>query len=222
MRIELPSGTEGELVVPPVQATRGLVVAPDIMGLRPLFDELCERLSTDHGWATCAVEPFPGQEQLDLAGRMDAVAGLEDARVLGDLQAAADVVADRADVERIGVLGFCMGGMYTLKAAGTGRFDRAVSFYGMIRLPENWRGPAQQEPLEYVTREGACPVLAILGGHDQYTPPDDIEALRGSGGHITVRVYDDAEHGFVHDPNRPAHRPHDAADAWDWAVQFLA
>ena len=38
-------------------ADAGLVVHPDIMGIRPLFDDLCRRLSS-HGFAVCAPEPF--------------------------------------------------------------------------------------------------------------------------------------------------------------------
>ena len=44
-----------------------------------------------------------------------------------------------------------------------------------------------------------------------------LEALEN----VTVVRYPDAEHGFVHDPDRPAHRPDDAADAWRRAVAFL-
>jgi carboxymethylenebutenolidase len=36
-----------------------------------------------------------------------------------------------------------------------------------------------------------------------------------------VLRYEGAEHGFVHDPGRPTHRPDDAADAWDKALAFL-
>ena len=61
MRIELPSGTAAELAMPESEPTRGLALAPDIMGLRPLFDDLCARLAADHGWAVCAPEPFPGR-----------------------------------------------------------------------------------------------------------------------------------------------------------------
>ena len=46
MRIELPSGTAAELVHPPSgPAGRGLVVIPDVMGMRPLFDDLVARLA---------------------------------------------------------------------------------------------------------------------------------------------------------------------------------
>ena len=45
-----------------------------------------------------------------------------------------------------------------------------------------------------------------------HTPPGDVDALEAVG--VIVARYPEAEHGFVHDPARPAHRPDDgAADA---------
>ena len=216
MRIELPSGTPAELATPDGEARRSLVIAPDIGGLRPLFDDLVARLSTEHRWAVCAVEPFPGRESMTLEERFEALPSLDDERFLGDLVAG----ADHLGVPPTAVLGFCMGGMYALKAAGTGRFDKAVSFYGMIRVPEQWRGPAQGEPLEAVRRPAASPVLAIIGTADQWTPPADVDDLEAAG--ATVVRYEGAEHGFVHDPSRPAHRPDDARDAWRRVADFLA
>jgi carboxymethylenebutenolidase len=194
---------------------RGLVIAPDIMGLRPLFDDLCARLAAEHGWVVCAVEPFAGREHLDLDGRRGAAAELDDERQLGDLVAA----AGECGVAPVAVMGFCMGGMYALKASGTGRFDRAVAFYGMIRVPSDWRGPGQGEPLDAVRSAGACPVLAIIGDRDPYTPSADVEELVDAG--ATVVRYPEAEHGFVHDPSRPAHRADDAADAWGHVIAYL-
>lgn len=204
----------------------GVVVVPDIHGLRPLMADICRRLAT-HGLATCAVEPFartPAAERarLDVAGRMELVRHLYDDVVLEDLAEAADHLAATDGVSGIAVLGFCMGGYYTLKAAATGRFERAVVFYGMIRTPEQWTGPGHGDALEAAS--SACPTLAIFGEADPYTPPADIEALRqawaGRSGHRVV-VYRGAEHAFVHDPDRPAHRPDDAVDAWHRALAFL-
>ena len=159
MRISLPSGTPAEMSRVD-DASMGLVICPDIMGLRPLFDDHVARLSTDNGWTVCAVEPFPGEEDMPLEQRLErGVAQIADDRILGDLVAA----ADETECARVGVIGFCMGGMYALKAAGTGRFDRAVAFYGMIRVPEAFRGPGHGEPLDAVGRAEACPVLAICG-----------------------------------------------------------
>ena len=119
-----------------------------------------------------------------------------------DLVMAADVLTERAGVSRLAVLGFCMGGMYALKADTTGRFERWIAFYGMIRLPIDWRGPGHAEPLDEVDRSPQCQVLAIIGEQDPFTPPADVEALDSLPNATTVR-YPEADHGFVHDPDRP-------------------
>ena len=123
----------------------GLVVHPDIMGVRPLFDDLCRRLAT-HGFAVCAPEPFaraPVSVRADPepAARMAYVRELDDELQIGDLEAAADYLVVHDDVREVAVIGFCMGGMQALKAAASGRFDKAVAFYGMIRVPDDWVGP---------------------------------------------------------------------------------
>jgi carboxymethylenebutenolidase len=216
MRTTLPNGTPVEISAVENPA-RGMVVAPDIMGLRPLFDEMVERLATEHDWAVAAVEPFPGRESMTLEERMTAMAGLDDARQVEDLLAAAHLL----HIERVGVLGFCMGGMYTLKAAANGRFDRAAPFYGMIRVPEAWRGPNQRDALDVLTAmpRAAEKVLAIIGTDDPYTPPRDVDDLEAAG--ATVVRYEGAEHGFVHDASRPSHRADDAADAWRRVVDWF-
>lgn len=203
----------------------GLVVHPDIGGLRPLFSDLCRRLAT-HGFAVCATEPFARAPESDrgsdVTARMEQVPDLVDGLQVGDLEQAADLLVVRDDVAAVAVMGFCMGGMYALKAAASGRFDRAVAFYGMIRLPEGWRGPGQGEPL--ASAADVCPTLAIVGDADPFVPPADVDALREAWAgrpDCEVVVYPGAEHGFVHDPDRPAHRPDDAADAWNRALAFL-
>jgi carboxymethylenebutenolidase len=222
MRTDLPSGTAAELALPEGNATRGVVIIPDIFGLRPLFDDLAARLALDHGWAVCAIEPFPGQRLETVDDRFDAVPLLQDSRIVGDAQAAAGVLSERAGCGRVAVMGFCMGGMFALKAVASGRFDRAVSFYGMIRIPLMWRGDGLGEPLAALSEAAPRPILAIIGDKDPYTPKEDVVALQTLGPNVTIVNYPDAEHGFVHDPERPAHRPGDAADAWGRALAFLA
>jgi carboxymethylenebutenolidase len=211
---------------PEGDAARGVIVHPDMGGIRPLFDDLCRRLAT-HGLAVCAPEPWarvPEAEraELDVSARMERMRDRDDSAQLADLTRAADHLRGADGVDAVAILGFCMGGMYTLKAAATGAFDRAVVFYGMIRLPPEWRGPRQAEPLDTVA--GACPTLAIFGDADPWTPVADVDALRAAwAGHPEheIVVYPGADHGFVHDPSRPAHRPDDAADAWRRALTFL-
>jgi dienelactone hydrolase len=217
VRTTLPSGAPAELAVPPGgrEPSLGIALCPDIMGLRPLFDDLCARLAADHGWAVCAVEPFAGREQLSLEERLNGP--LRD-HLVDDLLAAADVTG----CPRTAVMGFCLGGLVAFGAAGLGRFDRAVSFYGMIRVPEPWRGGDVVEPLAALAEPEASRTLAIVGGRDHWAPADDVAALRARGDVVEVVVYPEAEHGFVHDPARPTHRPDDAADAWRRVVAFLA
>jgi carboxymethylenebutenolidase len=222
MRVDLPSGTPAELVLPEGPAGRGVVVMPDIGGMRPLFDDMAARLAQAHGWAVAVVEPFPGQVLPTIDDRFAAVPLLDDDRVLRDMSAAADLVGSRAGVSKVAVIGFCMGGMFAYKGASSGRFDRAVSFYGMIRLPPTWRGPAQQEPLALLGEPGTSPVLAVIGEQDPYTPPEDVAELRRFGPLVRTLTFPDADHGFVHDPSRPSHRPGDAAAAWNAVYEFLA
>jgi carboxymethylenebutenolidase len=215
MRISLPSGTTAELARPDGDPSMGLVLIPDIMGLRPLFDEHCARLARENGWTVCCFELFAGREHLTREERMVAARDNDDTRILGDAVAA----ARETGCDRVGLIGFCMGGMYAHKSVRTGRFARTVAFYGMIRVPDNWRGPAQGEPLDCLAQGDPRSVLAIVGTADPFTPPDDIEALEATG--VTAVRYDGADHGFVHDPSRPVHRPDDAADAWRRAVAWL-
>jgi carboxymethylenebutenolidase len=217
MRITLPSGTEASLAVPDGDVDMGLVVAPDLWGLRPLFDDLVDRLAREWSMAACAVEPFPGLDlPMEAEPRMAAVAQRHDDDHLRDLlEASAATGADR-----VGLIGFCMGGMYVLKSARADRFVKLVSFYGMIRIPTDWRGDGQREPLDHLAAGHPNRVLALVGEEDPYTPPDDVDALAATG--VTVVRYPQCEHGFAHDAARPAHRPTDASDAFARAREWLS
>ena len=210
-----PSGTSAEIVhhESPVM---GLVVAPDIFGLRPLYDDMVARFSAEWGMSVVAVEPFPGVELgAEVEPRFAAVPALDDAKNLRDLLEGADALG--TDV--VGLIGFCMGGMYCFKAARDERFARIASFYGMITLPEAWRSPTQGEPLGMLISGYAESVLAIVGEKDHYTPIVDIDQLRSTGAQVVL--YPEAEHAFAHDASRPAHRPDDAADAFARAKDWL-
>jgi len=216
VRITLPTGTAAELARPDsdIDPRLGVVLFPDIMGLRPLFDDMCARLAAEHSWVVCAPEPFPGQEDLDVPGRIALMPKLSDERLRADALAAADATG----CERVVATGFCMGGMLTFKAAGSGRFARAAAFYGMIRLPDDWEG-ALAPPVEALASPDRCPTMAIVGSVDPYTPAADVGEAEALG--VEVVRYEGADHGFVHDPSRPAHRAADAADAWRRVVAFL-
>ena len=216
MRITLPSGTTAELDNSVTDPVMGVVVTPDIFGLRPLFDEFVARIAREWHVAAIAVDPFPGRDlPAEVEPRFAAMSQVDDEVHLRDLEEAAAVLG----CERVGLIGFCMGGMYCHKSARSDRFARIASFYGMIHVPAGWVGPKQGEPLHMLRSGHANRVLAIIGGRDPYTPADQVEELRATG--VTVVSYPDAEHGFAHDAKRPAHRADDAADAFARAKAWL-
>lgn len=223
MDLTLPSGTPA-IAATTEGASRGLVVIPDIWGLRPLYERMVDDLAARTGWSVIAIEPFPGEEfggdgttadPAAFEARSAALRSLDDARLLDDAVAAAELTG----AAEVGLIGFCMGGMYALKASAVGRFDRVAAFYGMIRVPDAWSGPGQGQPLDAVAARNGTEVMAIVGTADAWTPPADVDALEALG--VEVVRYEGADHGFVHDPDRPAHRPDDAADAWSRALTFL-
>jgi len=217
MRITLPSGTEAEIVRPDGEPQLGLVIAADIWGLRPLFEDMAARLANEWRAVVVVPDPFPGQDlPHEIEPRQAAVQAKDDRSMLQDLADAADATGQ----DRVALLGFCMGGMYAFTSAALGRFDRIVAFYGMIRVPPTFNGPGHGAPLDHLAIEGASPVLAIIGSLDPYTPPRDVADLQELP-NVEVVVYDAAEHGFVHDPSRPTHRADDAADAWARAKEFV-
>lgn len=214
MTTTLPTGTPAHIALTP-GARRGVVIIPDIGGLRPLFTDLCDRLAADNDWSVVCFEPWAGRTELSIEERLASVGTLDDDVVLGDLIAAADVL----DVEPVAAIGFCMGGMFALKAAAVGRIDRAVSFYGMVRLPPHWATDTVAEPLDSLASDLVAPVLMIVGTEDPWVSAADADDLEATGAEV-VR-YDGADHGFVHDPDRPAHRAEHASDAWARVTDFL-
>lgn len=220
MQIELGSGTPA-YVVEVAGAERAVVVIPDIWGLRELFFGICDDLSTRTGWSVGSFDPFGGGELPsadDPDGfdrRAEALKALDDDTLLGDAVATADATG----CDTVALIGFCMGGMYALKAAATDRFDRIGAFYGMTTVPDDWSGPGQGQPLEALRHKGDTRVMAVVGTADAWTPPEDVKRLEDLG--VEVIRYEGAEHGFVHDPSRPTHRPDDAADAWARVIDFI-
>ncbi len=226
-RTVLSTGTPAELALPADgrSPTGGLLLWPDIGGLRPLFDAHARRLADEHGWAVCAVELFPGNESMPIEARLTHAATFDDGDKLADAEAAADLIAGHLpDGAPIRVLGFCMGGMYAMKTLANTRFDRAVAFYGMVRVPEAWAGGGQGDALDVVAANvGAgrrAGLLCIFGTEDPWCPLAEIDEVEAAG--ATVVRYEGADHGWAQDPDRENFRPADADDAWERAEAYLS
>ncbi len=232
MRVTFPNGDqaiEAELALPRgPEARPGVVLIPDVGGLSALYESFAAKLAQE-GFVALAINKYSRGERPDLSS-LDAtfkfLRELPDPQVLADVQAAIDHLAGRPEVggRRIGLTGFCVGGQYTILAACSSRgLSAAVSWYGMLRVPQlNERNP--EHPLDALARLG-CPLLAHFGGEDAIVPQVDVAEFErraaGLAHMVQTVVYPGAGHAFAN-PGRPdAFRPEAAEAAWRRTFAFL-
>ncbi|HEV2011238.1 MAG TPA: dienelactone hydrolase family protein [Candidatus Limnocylindria bacterium] len=117
--------------------------------------------------------------------------------------------------QKVGVIGFCMGGMLAL-LTGTVAADSVgavVDCYGV---------PPQKKP-DYSKMKGV-PVLGVFGGKDEWVMNalPALEAdLAAAGAPFEKRVYPEGDHGFLNEQRTDVHRADYAKDAWPRITAFL-
>ena len=215
------------LALPPSGVGPGIVLVPDVRGLSDHYRDVARRFAAE-GFVTLAIDLYSREGAPDLAD-MDAIlrwmAALSDARVLGDLTAAARHLRERPECRGgVGITGFCMGGQYALLAACTDAMLRAcVSWYGMLRYthptPHRPRSPLDAAP------QLACPYLGLFGEDDALVPLADVDELRArltrAGKRFVIRTFAGCGHAFFNDTRPDAYRPAAAAEAFRLAIGFL-
>lgn len=113
-----------------------------------------------------------------------AVEALPAPGVLQDVQAAISHAAQTSG-GKVGIVGFCWGGLLTWRAACTlSGLSAAVPYYGGGMT-------AGDEP----ARQPACPVMAHFGNQDHWIPLDSVEAFKKAQPGVEVHIYE-ANHGF--------------------------
>jgi carboxymethylenebutenolidase len=154
---------------------------------------------------------------------------MPDELALGDLEGAADLLRAREDVTgRVGCIGFCMGGRFTLLfACASDRLDVAVDCWGGFidrSTPDERTTPQRPVPPIELAERLHCPLMAAVGAEDHNPSPELGERLRtralASGKPVQLDVYEDAGHAFFAD-YRPSYRPEAAALLWSRVVPFL-
>ncbi len=211
----------------------GVVLIHDVWGLYDHYRDLTRRLAGE-GFAVLALDLYrrEGKVEIEDPGRW--MRGLSDPQVLSDVQAGVDFLGGAASAgQKVGVTGFCMGGMYAL-LAGCGLRDVAAvaPFYGLLSHGHGILHAAEgldprkkpRQPLDAVS-ELACPALAFYGDCDQFVPMTDIRALEErlakTGRTTEVVVYPGAGHAFMNETRPEAHRAVEARDAWGRMVAFF-
>lgn len=213
-------------------ARPGMIVIHEAMGLNEHIRDVTNRFAS-LGYVALGVDLYTREggppPMDDMQAMMKRLFAISDATVLGDLEGAADFLRAREDVtDRIGCIGFCMGGRYTLLFAGASdRLSAAVDCWGGFidrATPEADSTPERPTPPLELAERLSCPLLAAVGAEDQNPSPQLAERLReraqASGQEVKVDVYEGAGHAFFAD-YRPNYRPDPAARLWQEIVPFL-
>jgi carboxymethylenebutenolidase len=198
-----------------------VIVIPEVFGMHEHIKDVTRRFAKE-GFLAITFEPYAREGGVlnlpDIAAVRKVVDPVPDARVMADLDAIVAYIKKHpsAMADRIGVTGFCRGGMYTLLFAAQNRDVRAaVPWYGQLR-PAKTAGVRTIGPIEVAPQIGA-PVLGLYGEADAGIPVADVKeieaALKAAGKTAEFVLYKDAPHAFYAD-YRPSYRPEAAQDAW--------
>jgi carboxymethylenebutenolidase len=203
----------------------GVVLIPDVHGISLLYKELGASLA-NAGLRTLVLDMYTreGNPQLgDMPSVFEWIANLPDARILGDIDAALDHLGSTGS-SNVGVVGFCLGGQYSIMTACRNtEVAAAVSFYGMLATAEKTTNrPAA--PLDMID-DLRCPLLGLYGSEDALVPGEDLDQLATAckdGGHrLSLHRYSGAGHAFLNRFRPEAYREQAARDAWQRALDFL-
>jgi carboxymethylenebutenolidase len=217
VQFSAPDGMVSAFLATP--STRGkhpaLVVIHEWWGLTDWVKGETEKLA-EQGYVALAVDLYRGKVTNDPMEAHELMRGLPDDRALNDLEAAYNYLAARKDVERnrIGSVGWCMGGGFSLQLAiHEPRLAACVVNYGAL--------PTNAAEL----RQIRAPLLGSFGGLDRGITPDDVHAfektMKSLDKSVDVKIYADAGHAFENSTNKTGYRPADAADAWQRTTAFL-
>ncbi len=195
----------------------GLILIQEWWGLNDHIKGVAQRLAKEH-FAVLAPDLYSrlghvvtqnGAEAAKLSGALDP--GKTVADLMGGLRYLKTL--PEVDPAKIGVIGFCIGGSFTLQlACRTGEIRCAVPFYGEI--PTN-------EEIEKLS----APILYIYGEEDGWIRKEEVqrlkEALKKFKKPGEVKTYAGAPHAFFNDSRREVYNPKAAKDAWKRTLAFL-
>jgi len=201
-----------------------VLVFMEIFGVNAHIRDVTERVARE-GYVALAPDYFhrtgPGVEYgydpEGMAAGIKLLSALKSDEMIADARAAIAFLRARPDVrgDRIGAMGFCIGGHMTYLVACETDLRAAASFYGGgIAAP---KGPGGAESTVSRTPKLRGKLLALFGGKDAMIPSQQVDAVRDAlvkaGTRYEVVVYADADHGFFCDQRATFHKP-SAEDGW--------
>jgi len=192
-----------------------IVVIHEWWGLNDWVKEQAQKFA-EQGYVALAVDLYRGKVAANPDEAHILMRGLPDDRGMRDLEAAFAYLSSRPDVNasKIGSIGWCMGGSWSIKlAVDQPKLAACVVNYGW--LPSD---PALLGKIK-------APVMGNFGADDQGIPAKDVKAfesaMKADGKTADIRIYDGAGHAFENPNNKQGYRPEAAADAGQRSSAFF-
>ena len=218
VKFQANGGTaDGYLATPSSGKGAGVIVIQEWWGLNDQVKSVADMFAREgfvalapdfyHGKAAKIGEPDNAQTLM-----MEFFQANDAARIA---RGAADYLTKSPAVtsEKVGVIGFCMGGFLALLVGSVApdKVAAVVDCYGVgQRMPD-------MKPLRGV------PVLGIFGGRDHAVAEFATleKVAKENGVPFTKYTYPEADHAFLNEQRKDLHRPDDAKDAWSRILPFL-
>jgi carboxymethylenebutenolidase len=198
----------------------GIVVIQEWWGLTDWIKDNSKRLA-EQGYVALAPDLYRGKVATNPMMARQLMTGMPRDRAIRDLKAALDILAMRDDIDkqRLGSIGWCMGGGYSLQLAlHDDRVKACAMCYGAVVTD-----PDMLKSLN-------ATVLGIFGQEDRGIPPEQVhkfeEALKQAGKKSAGIHEFKAGHGFMRpdnpDQKNPAYQESEAREAWQNVDKFFA
>jgi carboxymethylenebutenolidase len=206
-------------------ANGAVVLVQEAFGVNDHIKDVAQRLAAE-GYHTVAPHLFhrtgdPVIPYEDFDSVMPHMKALSAEGITSDLDDAYAHLAEHGfSADRIGIVGFCMGGTVALVAGAQRALGAAVSFYGGGVLEGRFGFPSLVE----LAPQLQTPWLGCYGDLDQGIAVEQVEQLRAAAARAPVDTelarYPDAGHGF-HCDARSAYHEASARDAWGRTLEWL-
>jgi carboxymethylenebutenolidase len=199
------SGPADGWLVRPGPGRPGVIVIQEWWGLVPHVQEVTARFAAQ-GYVALAPDLYHGKSTVEAEEASHLMEGLDWGRAVEDIAGAIRHLRDSEGVDRVGVVGYCMGGALAVLAATLPGVDAWVSYYGFP--------PSGAADVDRITAPG----LIFFGDRESYFSIPEAQAFaqrqRAAGRECEVVVYPGAEHAFFNNDRPEVFDPGAANDTW--------
>ena len=206
----------GYLAIPDKGTGPGVLVIQEWWGLVDHIKDVCDRFANE-GYVALAPDLYHGKttRSPDEAGKLMMAMQIDEAEK--DLRGAIKFLINHeaSTADKVGTVGFCMGGALSLYAATKNpRVGACVVFYG---------GHPNVKP-DLANLQ--APMLGIYAERDGSVTPESVRELerqlKALGKSVEVNIYPGVDHAFFNDQRADVYNAKAAADAWRRTIEFFS